>query len=187
MPKPKKCRICKQEYSPFTSLQKTCSIPCSIKLVNADRAKAEAGRAKERRKDTRQRREKLKTRSDHLADAQRACNAYVRERDKNEPCISCGTTKPDIQYAAGHYKTVGGHPELRFHANFNINRQCNRYCNKELSGNIGKYREGLIKKIGIKNVEWLEGPHKAQNLSVFEIKEIKQWYKDQLKLIRGKE
>lgn len=184
MSKPRKCRICKAEYAPFTSLQKTCSISCSIKLVQVDRAKEEARTAKERRKDTRQRREKLKTRSDWLREAEKACNEYVRYRDRKEPCISCQRHHTG-QYHAGHYKSKGAYPELRYHANFNISKQCSA-CNdgNKLSGNIHEYRKNLIKKIGIKNVEWLEGPHKAQNWSIDDIKEIKQYYREQLKLIR---
>ena len=183
--KSKKCKVCKAEYQPFNSLQKTCSVPCAIKHVEACRKAQEARVQRERRKDTRQRREALKPRSYWLKLAQDACNAYVRERDKNEPCISCGTTKPDIQYCAGHYKTRGGSPELRFHAHFNIHKQCNQYCNLQLSGNISKYRESLVKKIGISQVEWLEGPHKAQNWTIEDIKAIREWYKDQLKQIKG--
>ena len=121
-----------------------------------------------------------------MREAQTACNAYIRERDKNEPCISCGTTKPDIQYCAGHYKTRGGHHEIRFHP-FNINLQCNKHCNLHLSGNITQYRPRLIDKIGLSNVEWLEGPHKAQHLTIDDIKEIKMYYRDQLKYLKEAE
>jgi len=33
-------------------------------------------------------------------------------------------------------------------------------------------------------VEWLEGPHEPQKLSVDDIKEIKEYYKEQLKLLK---
>ena len=93
----------------------------------------------------------------------------------------------------GHYLSVGSHPELRYH-DFNRNLQCTR-CN----GGAGKYgqfnnkaktvtqeyRENLIKKIGLENVEWLEGPHEAQNLQIDDIKEIKEYYREQLKIIKG--
>ena len=91
----------------------------------------------------------------------------------------------------GHYLSVGAYPELRF-STFNANLQCTR-CNGG-AGKYGKfnskeltvtqhYRENLIKKIGIENVEWLEGPHETQNRTIEDIKEIKAYYKDKLKEI----
>jgi len=173
--KPAKCKACKEEYQKWTTTQKACSPKCAIELV-------QAARANERRKDTSKRKQALKTLSDWLREAQTACNAYIRERDRGLPCISCGNTR-DVKYCAGHYKTRGGHPELRFHP-FNINRQCDWNCNLNLSGNIEKYRVGLINKIGQANVDWLEGPHQAQNLTIDDAKEIKTYYKEQLKLLK---
>lgn len=174
--KAKPCRVCKHIFQPFSSLSVVCSPRCAIDLV-------EIKKQKKQRKELKEGREKLKSKSDHLKDAQTACNAYIRERDKDEPCISCGTTKPDIQYCAGHYKTRGGHPELRFHP-MNIHKQCNNYCNNKLSGNIPEYRPKLIEKIGLENVEWLEGGQQSQNLTIDDIKEIKLYYREQLKLLK---
>lgn len=185
--KQKKCRECNDDFTPWNSTQVCCCATCAIDYI---KRKQEAGLQRDIKrfkqiesKEIRQRKEKLKSRSDHLREAQIACNAYIRERDKNKPCISCGTTKPDIQYAAGHYKTRGSHPALRFHP-FNLNKQCNKNCNLHLSGNIAEYRPRLIEKIGLDNVEWLEGPHQAQNWSIDDIKEIKAFYKEQLKIIK---
>jgi len=177
----KKCRICKTEYAPFNSLQKVCSPGCAIELVKADQAKAEGCRAKERRKDTRKRREALKTRSDWLREAQTAFNAYIRERDKDENCISC--RKQPKKRNAGHYKSVGAYPELRFHP-FNCALQC-EHCNTYKSGNQVEYRKYLVERIGDRNVEFLEGAQKQQHWTIDDIKEIKQWYKDQLKYLKG--
>jgi len=176
-PKKKTCRTCKKKFSPFSSLSVVCSTLCAIKYASVIKKKKD-------RKMLKVARERLKTKSDHLKDAQTACNAFIRERDKNEPCISCGTRKLDIQYCAGHYKTRGGHPELRFHP-FNISKQCNKNCNLHQSGNILAYRPNLINKIGLKNVEWLEGKHQAQNLTIEDIKEIRSYYKEQLKILKS--
>jgi len=181
----KTCCICKEEFAPFQTTQKTCGLKCAVEHVeqkkqrnlNRDIAKAE----KVARRALRERKQALKSKSQWLNEAQAACNAYIRKRDKDLPCISCGNTK-DVKYCAGHYKTRGGNPELRFHP-FNINRQCDWNCNLNLSGNISNYRPALIEKIGLKNVEWLEGPHQAQNLTIEDIKEIKQYYKEQIKLL----
>ncbi len=171
----KPCKVCKTQFKPFSSLSRVCSPHCALKLVRSDKEKA-------LKKDTRERKKKLKTKTDYANEAQTACNAYIRERDKNLGCISCGTTKP-VQYCAGHYKTRGGHPELRFHP-FNLNKQCNQYCNLQLSGNISNYRPELIKKIGISQVQWLESKHEIQNLTIEDLIEIRQYYKEQLKLLK---
>lgn len=177
MSKAQTCEVCETLYVPFNSTDKVCSVPCAIELVKRNNKK-KADKAW--RKEKRARKQALKTKSDWLKEAQVACNAYIKVRDKDEGCISCSTTKPDIQYCAGHYKTRGGHPELRFHP-FNIHKQCNQYCNLQLSGNISNYRANLVKKIGISQVEWLEGPQEAQHWTIEDIQEIKQYYREQLR------
>ena len=173
----KKCRECGSEFSPFNTTQKVCSSSCAIKFTQKQSKndfKKEARRSKKKMLDN-DKRHQIKL-------AQQAFNSFVRERDKNEPCISCGRHH-NGQSHAGHYLTVGANPELRFHP-FNNNKQC-APCNNHLSGNIVKYRPNLIEKIGLKNVDWIEGPHKLQKLTIDDIKEIKAYYKEQLKLLRA--
>jgi len=188
----KKCRICKETYTAWNSLQKVCSPKCAIVHTNNEKLRA-------RKKDIRQRKQALKTKSDWLKECQTVFNAYIRERDKDNVCISCQKSEQELKInnpiamVCGHYLSVASHPELRY-STFNANLQCTR-CN----GGAGKYgqfnskaktvtqdyRENLIKKIGLENVEWLEGPHQAQHWTIEDIKEIKQWYKDQLKYLKG--
>jgi len=166
--KQKKCRVCKTNFSPFQTTQIVCGPKCAIKT-------AVDGRHKKERKAHRQAKQALKTRSDWIKEAQVAFNRFIRLRDAHLPCISCGTEKPDIQYAAGHYYTTGGHPELRFDE-LNVHKQCNKHCNLHLSGNIAAYRPNLIKKIGQEGMDYLEGQHQAKKYTIDEIKEIKQHY-----------
>jgi len=173
-------------FQPRNSLTVVCGYNCAlIRVKRINDKKATIASKKEeslRKRDIRARKQALKTKSDWLREAQTACNAFIRERDKNLPCISCGNTR-DVKYCAGHYKTRGGHPELRFHP-FNINKQCDWNCNLNLSGNISNYRPALIEKIGLSNVELVEGQHEAQNFTIDDIIEIKAYYKEQLKLIK---
>ena len=184
--KSRKCKECQEYFTPMNSTNSVCGWKCALLQVNrinerkATIASKKVDSAKKR--DIALRKLALKSKSDHLRDAQAACNAYIRERD-GKICISCGTQKPDIQYCAGHYKTRGAHPSLRFHP-FNISSQCNKRCNLMLSGNISDYRPNLINKIGLSNVEWLEGPHESQNLTIDDIKEIKEYYREQLKILK---
>ncbi len=115
--------------------------------------------------------------------AQKAFNTYIRYRDRNQPCISCGTESTDITYCAGHYRTRGGAPHLRFNQ-FNVNLQCNMYCNLKLSGNIGEYRINLIKKFGLVKVEEIENTNNGAKLSLDDIVAIKVYYKRLLKSIK---
>ena len=181
--KPKKCKVCKSEFTPFQSTQKVCGINCAISHTQAETARKANKEAKEQRKRTREQKIALKTKSQWLNETQTIFNKFIRLRDRDLPCISCGTTN-NVQYCAGHYLTRGGHPELRFHP-FNVHKQCNQYCNLQLSGNIRLYRENLIKRIGEDNLIWLEGPHQAQKLTIEDIKEIKTYYKEQIKRLEN--
>ena len=181
--KKKKCRICKAEFEPFNSIQAWCSPKCGYEL-SQKKLEVKSKRAEQDfRKETRKRKEALKSKSDWLKKAQAVCNAYIRELDTSGVCMSC--QKPPKKRNAGHYKSVGAHPELRFHP-FNIHLQC-EHCNTYKSGNQVEYRIHLARKIGIKNVEWLEGPHEAQHWTIDDIKEIKRHYKDLLRQLRTKQ
>ena len=168
--KPKKCRVatCGASFVPSRMGQAVCSPACAMIDAPRHEPKARKALADIERKDIKVRKEKLKSRADHLKDTQHAFNAWIRARDAGQPCISCGTTA-DVQYCAGHYRTTAASPELRFDP-LNVHLQCNRNCNMGKSGNLLGYRPGLIKKIGIEAVEWLEGPHEAKKYTVDELK-----------------
>lgn len=85
-----------------------------------------------------------------LAKAQTVFNKWIRERDKEKGCISCNG--PVEQ--AGHYFSQGHHSALRYNE-MNTAGQCIR-CNMYLSGNLIKYRQGLVKRYGEKEVLRLE-------------------------------
>jgi hypothetical protein len=99
-----------------------------------------------------------KTRSDYLKEAQAAFNAYVRVRDKDDACISCGNYVLNDQigggWDCGHFRSRGSAPHLAFNL-WNAHKQCVK-CNRFLSGNVAEYRKGLIKKIGIEKVDFIE-------------------------------
>jgi len=88
--------------------------------------------------------------------AQAMFNCFIRLRDAHLGCISCDKPSNWVgQWAAGHYRTVGAHPELRFDED-NAHKQCNRDCNGMKSGNIVEYRIRLVIKIGEPKVLQLE-------------------------------
>lgn len=179
--KEKKCRNteCREQFMPSRPMQVACTPKCALVLARLDRekkaAKATLEKVKQERAEHRAAKERIKSRGDHAEDAQKAFNAWVRERDYGQPCISCGTVA-NVQYCAGHYRTVGGFPELRYEP-LNVHLQCNRNCNMGKSGNVLEYRIRLVKKIGADKVDWLEGPHDAKHYSIDDLKAITKKYR----------
>ncbi len=145
-----------------------------LKQAEKKRKKAIKAKEKKERKERQERREKLKDKRWYLKKAQQVFNRWIRERDKNEPCISC-QRRHKGQYHAGHYRTTAAAPQLRFDES-NVFKQC-APCNNHLSGNIGEYRINLIKKIGLENVEALENNNELKRWTIEELKQIIERYK----------
>lgn len=169
--KAKKCKICGTEFSPFKTTQVVCSIPCAI-------THGKATQAKKARQETRQARQQLKTRQDWIKEAQQCFNKYIRLRDKDEPCISCGRHHQG-QYHAGHFRTTAAAPQLRFNED-QVHKQC-APCNNHLSGNLLEYRKRLIQKIGAERVEVLENDSTIKRWTIEELQDIKRIYKNKCK------
>ena len=90
----KKCRVCRQPFEPRPPRALVCSEDCAgafavSKRLKEERRAEKAAQALER-KDTKARKEKLKSRSELAREAQQAFNQWVRLRDADNPCISCG-------------------------------------------------------------------------------------------------
>ena len=158
--KNKKCKFCGDEFKPVRSMQSVCSPDCACKLVEQKKIKtadkAIKDKEKELRKHLKESKERLKTKGQLAKEAQAAFNKYVRLRDKDLPCISCGRHHQG-QYHAGHYRSVGSSPHLRFNL-WNVHKQCS-VCNNHLSGNLINYRMNLIKKIGLDKFDLIESAY----------------------------
>lgn len=183
-PRRKRCPECRVMFTPARGSQAVCGeIECAISYGKSEKGQASAKKALADvgRRDIKVRKEKLKSRAEHLREAQAAVNEYVRLRDAHLPCISCDSTPNDIglitgsRWDAGHYRSVGACPELRFEPS-NIHRQCVK-CNRNLSGNTVEYRIRLVLRIGAEKVAWLEGLHEPCKYTVEEIKAIKAKYR----------
>ena len=181
----KKCRACGVRKDESEMIQVPLGFFCDVECASvharkqADKARDRAAKKKsaERRKAVRDL--KLNDRSHQLRLAQQVFNRWIREvRDAGKPCISCGRHHQG-QYHAGHYRTVGANPELRFEP-LNCHKQC-APCNNHMSGNITNYRINLIKRIGKDKVDWLEGPHEPKKYTCEELVELRSYYS---KLIR---
>lgn len=179
-PKPKKCPICTTEYIPRSSLQKVCrNYKCAMEF---NRQVDERNAAREKRKqerlqrdDLRQRRERLKGKSEWNREAQAAVNKFIFWRDYGDPCIACG--KP-LNYGvrggavdASHYRSRGAAPWLRFNV-FNNNAGC-VHCNRDLSGNLIPYRINLIEKFGLHRVERIEHDNTVRKFDIEYLRRVK--------------
>lgn len=179
-PKPKKCPICTTEYIPRSSLQKVChNYKCAMEFNRQvdERNAAREIRKQERlqRDDLRQRRERLKGKSEWNREAQAAVNKFIFWRDYGDPCIACG--KP-LNYGvrggavdASHYRSRGAAPWLRFNV-FNNNAGC-VHCNRDLSGNLIPYRINLIEKFGPHRVERIEHDNTVRKFDIEYLKRVK--------------
>lgn len=160
------CR-CKVDTSKafYGALKAFCGYECLRTYMNSEAARKVVQKAYNVEK--RERKEKLKTRSDRIKEAQAAFNRYIRIRDKNKCCISSGKPLVDNEvgggYDAGHYRSRGAAGHLRFHL-LNCWGQ-SKHDNRYLSGNISAYRLGLIDRIGIERVEALENDNTVRTFS----------------------
>lgn len=174
-----KCAICRAPYERRYLSHKTCGDP----ICRAEQKRQEALK-KADRAELKARKEKIKSRSDWAREAQSAINAFIRERDRDLPCVSCGRHHTG-QYHCGHFLSRGAHPELAYEE-MNLAKQC-APCNTHLSGNQINFRKGLIERIGIFNVEWLEGPHEAKKYTAEELREIRDHYRAKLRELKRQE
>lgn len=178
-PRPKKCRACRETFAPAKSLQIACSPKCALDLVAKKREAERKSIQQRERKELKVRKEKLKSRRDYLREAQQSFNAYIRLRDRvaGHACISSGRPLDWSGNAvdAGHYRSVGAAPHLRFDE-----RNCHaqsKHDNQFKSGNVADYRIGLIARIGMEAVEALEADNTVVRFTIEELKAIKAKYR----------
>ncbi|WP_460421882.1 recombination protein NinG [Pseudomonas sp. ZL2] len=190
LPKPKKCCVasCGASFVPSRMGQAVCSPACAALDAPRHREKARKAIDQRERREIKVRKEKLKSRGDYMREAQAEFNTYIRLRDQHLPCISCDSLPSDhdlitgSRWDAGHYRSVGACPELRFEP-LNVHRQCVK-CNRNLSGNAVEYRIRLVQRIGAERVAWLEGPHQACKHTIEDLKAIKAEYQAKIKQLK---
>lgn len=174
--KPKKCAACRSVFVPQRSMQKVCGPKCAADWATKVAAQKAARANRDERKSLAERKAKLKTRREWIAEAQAVVNKVARLRDilAGHGCISCGA-RPQQKYGgtidAGHYRSVGSAPHLRFFLT-NISAQCTR-CNRDLGGSAVNYRKGLVERIGIERVEEIESMQWTAKWSIEYLQRLK--------------
>lgn len=183
-PKPlktKKCKSCKELFIPFRPLQSVCSPHCAVKA-------AQTLRENQERKELREAKIRIKTKSQWIKEAQVAFNAYIRARDAGKPCICCGLplalSAVGGGFDCGHYRSVGSAPHLRFDER-NAHGQ-RKQCNRWGSGRAVDYRIGLINRIGLPAVEALEADQTPKHYTIDDIRQIKRKYQLLAKALEAK-
>jgi len=149
-PKPRKCKVCQTVFIPKQFMQVCCSVNCAItysKTLKENKAKAEWKIEKAVLKD------KLKTLGQYEAEAKKSFQKYIRLRDSEQPCISCGGNDKDL-WDGGHFKKAEIYSGVIFNPD-NCHKQC-RKCNRFLNGNELMYRLGLIERYGLEYTENIE-------------------------------
>lgn len=188
--KTRRCSSCRKKVPAdscfVSSLRAFCSSDCLMQYTRSEKGKKD--RKKALHSDIRQRKEKLKTKGDYTKEAQQAFNAYVRARDKGKTCISCTTLLHDNSvgggYDAGHYRSVGSSPHLRFRLD-NCFGQCKK-CNRYLSGNVANMRVGIVWRYGQQHLDTVEADNDTKHYTVADLQRITKIFRKKLKKITKK-
>ena len=167
-PRKKKCKYCKEWFTPEREMQTTCTIEHAILYAKKDDVKSKAiNKAKQLSRS--------QDKSIMAEKAQKVFNKFIRARDKEEKCISCDydwKANGNMRQAhASHYMSVGKSKKLRFNE-YNVNKSCS-ICNSQLSGNLAEYRIRLIDKIGLAKVEELENIAKESSPCKYTVEDYK--------------
>ena len=181
--RPIKCRACGGLFARGRPMQVACSLPCSIRVAQDRRAQQERRDATEARRARAKALLAIKPRAKLIAEAQAAVNRYVRLRDAALPCISCQRHHAG-KWNAGHYRSTAAAPELRFDLD-NLHKQCEP-CNTHLSGNLIRYRVGLLDRIGADRLAAIEGPHEPRKWTREELIAMRQQFAAMAKELEGR-
>jgi hypothetical protein len=193
-PKPRRgrCKICHGSFEKSRSIQPTCGkFDCNVEYAVRTARKAQEALVKEAKRmeaaSVKARKEAIKSRGEWIEDAQRAFNAYIRARDAGQTCICCGKPfepqKLGGSIDAGHYRSRGSSPHLRFDER-NVHAQ-RKNCNRPGGTTHDSFRAGMIARIGLEALEALESDQTPRHYSIEDLKAIRDTYRAKLKQLQG--
>lgn len=182
--KAKRCKApgCGNDFTPARPMQKACSPGCALSMVAHANAKKATATAKADRKEAKTRLAELKPLQYWLKRTEKAVNAFIRERDREQPCISCGTHDAE-EWHAGHWISVGASSGTRFDP-ANIHKQC-RQCNYFGGGKAQDYEVRLPARIGPAEVDRLKNAPRSRKWTREECQAIEIEYKTKLKALQN--
>lgn len=182
----RKCRQCRTEIPPkaksdFYQSAGFCGNAC-MASHGLEKARQQRER-KAQREAKRVVQAKPKKPSDQTALTQQVFNRMIRLLDEGKPCISCGRMRCGAFWDAGHKRSVGSCPELRFdprncHLQGSACNRANRRPDKKQKRGVEtiaqEYEQRLRERYSDDLVDWLNGPH-----------EMPRWRDDELKALRA--
>lgn len=173
-----RCKHCKEKFEPLHFNQKFCfKEECKSVWIATEKEKQWIKRKKEIKED-------LKTVQDLFKEVLEVFNSYIRERDKNKPCVSCGAKAGTYTMSSGHYFPQGNNKSIALDER-NSHGQCWYNCNSNKSGNLSEYYPELIRRIGQEGYEELQRlRHETKKYTREELKEIKEHYKQKIKELK---
>ena len=168
-----RCKNCKQKFDQVRFNQKFCLDPECVKVWVAEAKDQNWKKTKKKMQAD------IETVQELMKAAQIVFNKFIRIRDKNQPCISCGS-KLENKFDAGHYFSSGGHKAVTFDED-NVHGQCVA-CNQWKHGNLIQYQIGIEQRIGGDRLIALhEKAHKSVKYTREELRDIIANYKQKIK------
>jgi hypothetical protein len=178
-----KCKVCKEVYIKSRPLQTVCSPICALQLAQIKRERDARKDAAQDRKSTREALAKHKTRNDYIREAQKEVNRFVRLRDRlaGVTCICCSRPltwdKPN-SVDAGHYRSTGSAPHMRFDTFGNISAQL-VHCNRWKGGRSLEQVSRIRKRYGQVVLDAIDSDQCSRKWTIDELVEIahgfRQW------------
>jgi len=175
------CKVCDKEFVRTNSMHIVCGRVCAARMPVI--------RRKDENAKNHAAREALKTLPDLRKEAQAEFNAFIRARDEGKPCICCGNVPKSYsltggEWDAGHYRSRGAALELAFDE-----RNCHaqlKHCNRR-AWDVASYRKNLIDRIGIDEVESLEGPHPPKHYTRDDLRALRDYYRAKKRALVSKQ
>lgn len=182
----RKCKHCKTPFQPTRPFQSWCSVDCAVEIGHRALEKKKAQAQAADRKATREKLDAMRTKPQLVKAAQVAFNAFIRQRDHAQPCISCGkpANSESNAWDSGHFRSVGSAPHMRF-VEENCAKQCKR-CNQFLAGNHVSMRSGLIARIGLPAVERIEADNTTRKYTKEGLIELARHYNAEARKLKSK-
>lgn len=179
-----RCKNCKTTFLQYEFNNKFCKkVDCQYQkwVWIKEEQKAKEKKAWNQRKA--KAKEEDETHPQHLRKTEQIFNTYIRKRDKEKGCVSCGKKfGVKEKFDAGHFHPVSTSPSIRFNED-NVHAQCVN-CNRDKHGNLHEYRFRLINRIGIERVEDIDRlRHGIIKYTIYELKELQEIYKQKVKEI----
>ena len=99
-----KCKICKEKYTPKFNTTEPCPKQECREIMFKQALEKVRDKKHKELKD--KHKEKHKSLSEYEAEAKKAFQRWIRERDKGKSCVSCGNPNPK-EFHASHYYAAG--------------------------------------------------------------------------------